>query len=107
MRALEFLIEENSLTIGPIKIVVDQHAIDRAQTRSVSPYKVDMVLRKLPNITDDLQSIESGSRFWVFDPEMNVALGMRRISSNQLKFVLKTLWRGRPMEHNVAGTLTV
>jgi len=107
MRALELLAETNTLTIGPVKVVVDQHAIDRAQTRRVAPAKVDMVLRKLPEISRDLNTIDSGSRFWVFDPELNVALGLRRISSRELKFVLKTLWRGRPMEHNVAGTLVV
>lgn len=107
MRAQEFVREENTLTIGPVKIVVDQHAIDRAQTRRVAPHKVDQVLRKLPGISDELGGIESGWRFWVFDPELNVALGLRRISSQELKFVLKTLWRGRPMEHNVAGILLV
>ena len=101
--------EDNAgtLTIGPVKIVVDLHAVDRAIDRGISPDTVDIVLRRLPLISQELDSIESGSRIWVYSPEHDIGLGMRRISSGELKFVLKTLWHGRPMDLNVAKIIQV
>lgn len=93
MRASEFLNEAivGSLHIGDITIRVDDHAIDRAKTRGVSHKGVDYVLRRLPKIINKLENIETGTQFWVYDWSAEISLGMRRVSSSKLEFILKTV----------------
>ena len=93
MQIREILTEKavGSLNIDGILLVVDDHAFDRARQRDISPHDVDLVIKKLPKIKDVLSSFESGNTLWVFDTTLNVSLGLRRVSSSQLKFSLKTL----------------
>jgi hypothetical protein len=99
MRSREFITE---LAVGTIftedlVIVVDDHALDRAKEREVDPRAVDYVIkRRLPRVLSKLKRIELGQRFWVYDWSREIALGFRRISSSELKFVLKTVWPGAP-----------
>lgn len=80
-----------------LEIVVDDHALERAQERGVDPHAVDYVIRKqLPKNLSKLEQIPVGQKFWVYDWSREVSLGMRRISSTQLKFMLKTVWPGAP-----------
>lgn len=80
-----------------LEIVVDDHALERAQERGVDPRAVDYVIRKqLPKNLSKLEQIPVGQKFWVYDWSREVSLGMRRISSTQLKFMLKTVWPGIP-----------
>ena len=89
------------LKVGPINVVIDDHAIERTLLRNIDPNAVDTVLRKLPNIKSELDTVSSGEKIWVYDPGLNVALGLRRISGDSLRFVLKTLWRGKPIDLNI------
>ena len=80
-----------------LEIIIDQHAIDRAKERGVSPHAVDYIIKKqLPKVLRKLQQIPSGQKFWVYDWSSETALGLRRISADALKFQLKTVWPGVP-----------
>jgi hypothetical protein len=81
---------------GQLEIVVDDHAIARADLRGVDPRAVDYTLRRLNRHLDKLSSIESGEKFWVYDWSREIALGLRRISSTKLKFILKTVYPEKP-----------
>ena len=99
MRINEVITEAAMGTIitNNLEIIVDQHAIDRAKERGVSPHAVDYIIKKqLPKVLRKLQKIPSGQRFWVYDWSSETALGLRRISDNTLKFQLKTVWPGVP-----------
>lgn len=99
MRAQEFVTEAavGSIHIGPVEIVVDDHAVIRAQERGVDPRAVDYVMRRqLPKVIKQLSQVESGQKVWVYDWSRETALGLRRISADDLKFVLKTVWPGAP-----------
>lgn len=93
MRAVEFLAEValGTLNIGGITIVVDEHAMDQTVERMVLPTDVDRVLRKLPTIKDQLVQIDSGQKFWVYNPELEVGLGCRMINPEKLKIQFKTV----------------
>jgi hypothetical protein len=92
----------NEIAVGTIltphlEIVVDDHALDRAKERGVDPYAVDYVIRKqMPKILKKLNNIEVNERFWIYDWSRETALGMRRLSSTQPRFLLKTVFAGVP-----------
>ena len=102
MRALEFLLEDTAgyLHYGDIIVKVDTHSFDRAKEKKVSVRRVDYVLHHLPQVRDQLNQIESNQQFWVWNPETNTSLGMRRISSSKLMYQLKTLLPGKPATPN-------
>ena len=93
MRATEFLIEVQigTLTIGGMTIIVDSHALDQAVDRMVLPTDVDRVLRKLPTIKNQIAQIESGQKFWVYDPNLEVGLGCRMLNNEKLRIQFKTV----------------
>jgi hypothetical protein len=92
----------NEVAVGSIltqdlEIVVDDHALDRARERGVDPIAVDYIIKKqLPKNINKLEQIPLGQKFWVYDWSRELSLGLRRISSTELKFVLKTVWPGPP-----------
>ena len=92
----------NEAAVGTIltknlEIVVDDHALDRAKQRGVHPPAVDYIIRKqLPKVLSKLEKTQVGEQFWIYDWSTETSLGMRRISSTQLKFILKTVFPGIP-----------
>jgi hypothetical protein len=93
MRACQFVIEAaiGTLTIGGITIVVDEHVMDQTIDRQVLPTDVDRVLRKLPQIKTQITQLESGQKFWVYDPAQEVGLGCRMINPERLRIQFKTV----------------
>jgi hypothetical protein len=79
-------------------IAVDDHAIDRTRTRGISPATIDQSLRKLNGIADQLGQMESSNTVWVYDVPNNIALGLRRTSSQAMRFTLKTVVADRPFD---------
>jgi hypothetical protein len=96
-----------TLTIGPFEIVVDDHSFERAVERKIKKSYIDTVLRKVkfPRVSKQMTNFEVGNRFYIFDHSNNVALGMRRIGQD--RFVLKTVYKGKPMDLNIAGIITI
>lgn len=92
MRAGEFISEKKIGTIrsGNLVIDIDDHAIDRANQRTVNPKQVDQALKKLRTVADQLNAIEPGHRFWAKDPDTGVALGLRRLSGDN-RFLFATV----------------
>lgn len=92
----------NEVAVGTIltqnlEVIVDDHALDRAQERGVDPGAVDYIIKKqLPKVLHKLEEVPLGQKFWVYDWSRETALGMRRISSTHLKFMLKTVFPGMP-----------
>lgn len=79
-------------------IAIDDHAIDRTRTRGISPATIDQSLRKLNGIADQLGQMESSNTVWVYDVFNNLALGLRRTSSRDMRFTLKTVVAARPFD---------
>ena len=99
MRINEVITEAviGTIITNNLEIIVDQHAIDRAKERGVSPRAVDYIIKKqLPKVLRKLHQIPAGQKFWVYDWSSETALGLRRISADTLTFQLKTVWPGVP-----------
>lgn len=99
MRAQELLNETKvgEITAGKFVVLVDSHALEQAVRRNVLPSDVDRVLKQLPAVENQISKIENGEQFWVYDPKLEVGLGMRRIS-DALKVMLKTVVSSRPFD---------
>lgn len=93
MKITEILLEKaiGTLTIGNITIKVDDHAMDQSIDRMVLPTDVDRVLKKFSTVKDQLTHIESGQKFWIYDPQLEVGLGCRMINPESLKIQFKTV----------------
>jgi hypothetical protein len=86
-----------SITVDTLEVLIDEHALERARERGVDPAAVDYIIKKqMPKVLSNLSQIGSGEKVWVYDWSRETALGLRRISSSELKFVLKTVWPGKP-----------
>jgi len=84
-----------TLHLGPIEVRVDDHALDRTKTRGVYPRGVDYTLKRLSKIINKLERVEVGQQFWVYDWTSEISLGLRRVSSDRLVFILKTVYPAR------------
>jgi hypothetical protein len=109
MKASEFIVEDTVATInlGDIIVNLDDHALDRQQQRGIDDKSFDSAIRKLklPRVIKQMSQLEVGNRFYVLDHTTNVALGMRKIGD--VKYVLKTVYVGRPADYNIAEIITV
>lgn len=93
----------NETTIGHLQfpqltVAIDDHAVDRTRTRGINPHAIDQSLKKLNNIADQLAQVAPNSQVWAYDPETQLGLGMRRISSQNMLFKLKTVVNSRPFD---------
>jgi hypothetical protein len=98
MKAQEFIFEKElgRLTIGGIVIIVDDHAMDQAVLRDVLPTDVDRTLRKIFSVKDQIQAIDAGQKFWIFDKTQDISLGMRCLNQDEARYVLKTVLDQHP-----------
>ena len=112
MRATEFIAEARdinqlvetivaNLHTGNITIDVDDHSFVRTKQRHVSPRKIDYALRKMPEIQDKLTQIEVGQQCWIYAPELDISLGLRKESDPQLRFILKTVLANKPWDSHI------
>ena len=87
-----------NLHFPQLTIAVDDHAIDRTRTRGIDPHTIDQSLKKLNAVADQLAQIEPNAQIWAYDAENNLGLGLRRISSRDMLFKLKTVVADRPFD---------
>jgi hypothetical protein len=95
MRLRELLegIKVGNLNINGVLYVVDKHSLEQAVVRNVLPSDVDRVLKKVnPEL---FEPIDNGQKVWVYDEELNVGIGLRRVSDS-LKFMLMTVVSSAP-----------
>jgi hypothetical protein len=87
-----------NLHFPQLTIAVDDHAIDRTRTRGISPATIDLSLKKLNSIADQLSQMEVNNTVWVYDVANNLGMGLRRISSKDMLFKLKTVIASKPYD---------
>lgn len=81
-------------------IDVDDHYLERAKQRNIGHAESGRAITKFLNIEEQLQEIEPGQQFWVFDVKQDIGLGMRKGANkgNFMHLFLKTVVRGSPPE---------
>lgn len=81
-------------------IYVDDHYLDRSKQRNIGHKEVARVIAQFPEIEQELNEIEPGQQFWVYNQSSNVGLGMRKNmdAGGTLQLILKTVIRDTPPE---------
>ena len=87
-----------NLHFPQLTVAIDDHAVDRTRTRGISPAAIDQSLKKLSSIADQLSQMEVNNTVWVYDVANNLGMGLRRISSQNMLFKLKTVVGARPYD---------
>ena len=85
------------ITTTDFHITVDSHAIDQLVNRKLSPISVDKILKGLNQIKDDILNVEEGYKFWVWNPDLEVGLGMRKSMGNN-RLLLATMVGSKPYD---------
>jgi hypothetical protein len=110
MRLTELLTETRvgDITTKDFKLFVSSHVIDRVIERGLPFLSVDKILRKLSTVKQQILDLEDGMKFWLFDPSINISLGLRKINDRQL--LLSTAIEGEswdsPVPHLRVSELT-
>jgi hypothetical protein len=85
MRAYELITESlKTLFVKDIQIRIDMdHLINRMAQRGLfDRYKdIDQMLRELPTLLPQIEEIEPGHQFWVWDQQRRIGLGFRKVNS--------------------------
>jgi hypothetical protein len=97
---------QEPLRRGSYTIYVDQHAIDRAVERAVSPDTVDQVINLITGAKDKIKHLSAGEAFYLYSNQHDVSLGIRVVDPEQRIVKLKTIigskpWGGRYPVYNV------
>lgn len=87
-----------TLNLSAVEILVDDHALNRAVERDVSPLVVDKVLKMLPSHKDKISAITPGEKFWVYSSDLEISVGMRRLDDRKglHRYMLVTVLRSEP-----------
>jgi|688.fasta_scaffold02406_6 hypothetical protein len=93
------------LTVGEFKIPIHKHALERASERRVSGDKIDEILRKIATVGDKVKSQAPGAKFWIYDSENNIALGMLMLDSGAIQ--LNTVIKKKPYEQGVTDVINL
>jgi hypothetical protein len=102
MKAREFILEKvlGTLQLGDIRVEYDDHTDQQKarRDRQVKDSEIDQVLRRIHQVRRPMLALNHGERFWVYDPEVDVALGFTMISPSQRIVRLKTVIHNRPWD---------
>ncbi len=97
MRASEFINDDlivedkskivGSFNVGDTQFDVHQHLADQTRFRDVTPSSVNIIVRQLPKVINQIKQFEPGQAFYVADPRYNVSLGFRVMDSGAILVV--------------------
>lgn len=93
-----------------IMIIVDNHYLDRFKERGVGSHRtVALMLHNMGKIIPKLSEIGIGDEFWLYKPEFEVALGMRRNfdKNGKMVFALVTVVPDHPHMEGVNTVITI
>ena len=85
------------ITTTDFHITVDSHAFDQLVKRKLSPISVDKILKGLNQIKNDILNVEEGYKFWVWNPDLELGLGMRKSMGNN-RLLLATMVGSKPYD---------
>ena len=101
MKLNEILVEHvvGMERVGDYKVKIDSHLYHERQIEREVDYKdILRTLRKLPQAKAKFKQLGDGQKFWLYDNEHNLALGISLNNIAQKYFKLKTVWPGMPTD---------
>jgi hypothetical protein len=73
------------LHIGDLTVPIHKHVLIRSQERKVSVKAIDIILKKLPQISEKIKFVDPGTKFWVYDSSIKQALGFLKLDSGAIQ----------------------
>ena len=74
-----------TLQIDDIVIALSKHLYDRAEERKIPLSKIESTIRRLRRVKSKMRQYEPGSKFWVYNPYEEIALGFQVLDSGAFK----------------------
>lgn len=109
MRAIEIVLETTvrKVNLVGIEITIDDHYLDRLDkrlnTREAPKDQVEQVINRIPEVKRQIKRLESGQKFWIYDQDRNIALGMRKYQSliDRMNVQVKTVVGNKPWDSDI------
>jgi putative chitinase len=110
MRARDFITErQRSWGIGDINLIFDEpgpgdppekeyHLRDRQIERGVSDQERDAILKQLPMVRRRMMEFTRGQEFWLYDPKLNKAVGLRVMDHKDKIYKVATVFGRLPAD---------
>lgn len=102
MLLLELFEEESNLKnrtairVSGYTVWLSPHIEDRRTKRGVEQDEISLVLSRLNRVKHLIRHMEPHEKFAVYDPMVDVSLGIMRASSAPDALLFNTVYRGRP-----------
>ena len=112
MRAQEIITERRrSWGIGDIVLMFNEpgpedppgkiyHLRQQQDDRGVTDQERDAILKQLPMIRRRMREFTRGEEFWLYDPKLNKAVGLKVLDYANRIYQVGTVWNGRPSREN-------
>lgn len=92
---------KDRVQLGDLIIDIDQHLDDQERTRNLSHEDVLEVLSKINHARRKIFDLQSGQKFWLYDPRLQTAIGMRLLNHKNKRIMLKTALGKNPGQTNL------
>ena len=83
MRANDFVTEDNRLHLKDFVVTVSPHALNQCYNRGVDSKQVDIILKNISQVKNNIMSLEPGSAFILHNGK-GTGLGVRKGTNNNL-----------------------
>lgn len=72
--------------VGNMWFDITKHAIDRVEERKVPISTAKEMLRRISTMNDTIQKMGVGQAFWVYDPSLDISMGIRLLGSGKVQW---------------------
>lgn len=93
------------LHINGYTVPIHKHAMERTISRQVLPSDIDKILKKLNVIKSSITRVQPRQKFWIYDPKLDVSLGMMKLEDNEIQ--LNTVLDWRPHEQGLVDIIEI
>lgn len=92
--------QKERVRLGDLVVDIDEHLGERELDRGVDHQSVLEILSKIHHARTKIFRLETGEQFWLYDPKLDTAIGMRLLNNATKRIMLKTALPKRPASPN-------
>lgn len=88
------------MRLGDLTVDIDEHLDEREAQRGIDHNDVLEVLSKIHHARFKIFQLSRGEQFWLYDPGLDTAIGMRLLNDATKRIILKTALPRKPESPN-------